>query len=365
MARAKLGMIVTEINGKIGGNVFRQVKGKTVISTKSTNANRTKRQLNVGLMLTSTVTQAWSSLDSDTQDKYIQAAKNFIFAGPYGSQKNLSGRELFIKLNGNRLKLNLPFISDFNFQSSIETQKALSLFCGAEYGPELAPNNQFLEGEGDNFTGWLKSTAFGNTITESINGGINNKRAVKFETFSSTSSTFIYFILPVNNFVKKIVAVGKKLNLGSNNMRISYPTKVLAYSSDDWQTFTVNQINNVNQCAFNPSLFLNSSGILNSVSVKDTMGTNCQLVFANPLSNVYILVQAELIKYFGQAISSNRKEIISYKLMNNDTSFEFGAQLKAKFPNIKQGDKLRIYYSFQNLTGFRSKQMIIETTVDE
>ena len=36
MARAKLGMIVTEINGKIGGNVFRQVKGKTVISTKST-----------------------------------------------------------------------------------------------------------------------------------------------------------------------------------------------------------------------------------------------------------------------------------------------------------------------------------------
>ena len=365
MARAKLGMIVTEINGKIGGNVFRQVKGKTVISTKSTNANRTKRQLNVGLMLTSTVTQAWSSLDSDTQDKYIQAAKNFIFAGPYGSQKNLSGRELFIKLNGNRLKLNLPFISDFNFQSSIETQKALSLFCGAEYGPELAPNNQFLEGEGDNFTGWIRDSRNTNTISETINGGVDGKRAVLFNTMNIDKYNYFEFPFVFSNNFYKVAWISKNLNILDNFIIINLPSSISTYLNNEFESFVHIRKFSGNYFFINASYSLNSSAILNSISIKEQLGTNCQLVFDNPLSNVYILVQAVLIKYFGQANSSNRREIIAYKLMNNDTTFEFGAQLKAKFPNIKQGDKLRIYYSFQNLTGFRSKQLMIETTVDE
>jgi len=365
MARAKLGMIVTEINGKIGGNVFRQVKGKTVISTKSTNANRTKRQLNVGLMLTSTVTQAWSSLDSDTQDKYIQAAKNFIFAGPYGSQKNLSGRELFIKLNGNRLKLNLPFVSDFNFQSNIETQKALSLICRAEYGPELAPNNQFLEGVGDNFSGWLKVKNASNSITQSVNGGVGGKRAVIFSTSNIDDYNYLAFQLNPSSKLYKIDVISKNLFIGFNQFSLLEPKLLYTYLNNDFEKFTVIRLLTGIYFYVNASAVLNSSAILNSISIKEQLGSNCKLVFDNPLYNVYILVQAVLIKYFGQAISSNRKEIIAYKLMNNDTSFEFGAQLKAKFPNIKQGDKLRIYYSFQNLTGFRSKQMIIETTVDE
>ncbi len=98
MATIKMGAIITEIAGSVGGTNFRRFRGTFVMSNKSFGASKNRLLNNVGLFRNVKVIQEWANLTQSARDNWIDAALLFQFPDKFGDLKNLSGRELYIKL---------------------------------------------------------------------------------------------------------------------------------------------------------------------------------------------------------------------------------------------------------------------------
>lgn len=99
MAIFKLGAIITEVAGSIGGTTFRRGFSNLVASNKSFGASKTKLLLNPRLGAIRSVFSAWQFLTQTQRDMWIAAALNYQFPDKFGSQKYLTGYQLFVKLN--------------------------------------------------------------------------------------------------------------------------------------------------------------------------------------------------------------------------------------------------------------------------
>ena len=99
MAIFKLGAIVTEIVGSIGGTNFRRGVNNGIISNKSFGGTKNKLLLNKQLGAIATIFKQWRGLDPELQDAWNAEALNFLFPDKFGVQKNLTGRQLFSKMN--------------------------------------------------------------------------------------------------------------------------------------------------------------------------------------------------------------------------------------------------------------------------
>ena len=99
MAIFKMGAIVTEIVGSIGGTNFRRGVNNGIISNKSFGGTKNKLLLNKQLGAIATIFKAWRGLDPELQDAWNAEALNFLFPDKFGVQKNLTGRQLYSKMN--------------------------------------------------------------------------------------------------------------------------------------------------------------------------------------------------------------------------------------------------------------------------
>jgi hypothetical protein len=100
MAIFRLGAIITEIRGSIGGTTLRTSRGNPVIynkqSRQSTSAfNSNARKFGLGILFA-----AWQNLSQQLQQDWSDMATLFAFPDKFGNTRNLTGRQFFTKLNG-------------------------------------------------------------------------------------------------------------------------------------------------------------------------------------------------------------------------------------------------------------------------
>lgn len=95
------GIAMVDGRGKINGSVASKNKGGAYVRTKVTPTNpQTTSQQNARNRL-ATASQAWRDLTESERQSWIDAAPNFPYTDVFGQSKQLSGFQLYVKLNSN------------------------------------------------------------------------------------------------------------------------------------------------------------------------------------------------------------------------------------------------------------------------
>lgn len=101
MAKAKFGMIVTDMRNKLGGHVFSKNRGGSYVRTKVTPSNpQTTAQSAVRSALGS-ISAAWSGLTAGQRAGFNAAVDDWKTTDIFGDLKSPSGKNLFTRLNLN------------------------------------------------------------------------------------------------------------------------------------------------------------------------------------------------------------------------------------------------------------------------
>lgn len=98
MAVLKMGALVTEIVGSLGGNAFKRQRGTQVMFKKSNGASRSKVLNNKTLSQKSQIFKSWSSLAENIKAMWNSEATKLQFPNKFGDMVNLTGIQLQRKL---------------------------------------------------------------------------------------------------------------------------------------------------------------------------------------------------------------------------------------------------------------------------
>ena len=121
MARVKFGSIITSISGSVGGTTFRRFNGGVSMGRRSSLRVRQRVLVNDGLAANIAVINSYASLTPELIEAWDNAALLYVFADKFGVMRNLSGRELYIKLNCNAALLGLGAVDVEALNSSVAT----------------------------------------------------------------------------------------------------------------------------------------------------------------------------------------------------------------------------------------------------
>ena len=147
MATFKLGAIITDIAGSIGGTTLKRNGSYKVIMNKSSGTPYSRSYNNPSLQYLPFIFKSWSLLDNAEKAAWDAQALNFTFPDKFGSLRNLTGRQLFVKLNAQRW-LDTPSFVDVSTISSFTENFSLEY---AVYEP-LAPFfNIYVQGDYSGF----------------------------------------------------------------------------------------------------------------------------------------------------------------------------------------------------------------------
>jgi hypothetical protein len=110
MANIKLGAIVTDIRGKLGGTVFSRGGGGSIVRnwTKPTNPRSNRQEVNRAAI--SSITYRWNkTLTQDQRDDWNTYAANTPWVNSLGQAIVMTGIAAFVRLNGALLAMSQPF----------------------------------------------------------------------------------------------------------------------------------------------------------------------------------------------------------------------------------------------------------------
>ena len=102
MATFKLGAIITDIAGSIGGTTLKRNGGSKVIMNKSSGTPYSRSYNNPSLQYLPFIFKSWSRLAEEEKKAWEQQALLYTFPDKFGTLRTLSGRQLFVKLNAQR-----------------------------------------------------------------------------------------------------------------------------------------------------------------------------------------------------------------------------------------------------------------------
>lgn len=131
MATFKLGAIITDIAGSIGGTTLKRNGSYKVIMNKSSGTSYSKSLNNRALGYLPFIFKSWSLLADEEKAAWKEQALLFTFPDKFGTLRNLSGRQLFVKLNAQRW-LDTPSFVDVSAISSFTENFTL---YNVVYGP--------------------------------------------------------------------------------------------------------------------------------------------------------------------------------------------------------------------------------------
>ena len=120
MATFKLGAIVTDIAGSIGGTTLKRNGGYKVIMNKSSGTPYSRSYNNPSLQYLPFIFKSWSRLDDAEKAAWKEQALLFTFPDKFGTLRTLSGRQLFVKLNSQRWLDNPSFVDVATISSFTE-----------------------------------------------------------------------------------------------------------------------------------------------------------------------------------------------------------------------------------------------------
>ena len=131
MATFKLGAIITDIAGSIGGTTLKRNGAYKVIMNKSSGTPYSRSYNNPSLQYLPFIFKSWSRLSDEEKSAWIDQAKNYTFPDKFGTLRTLSGRQLFVKLNAQSW-LDTPSFVDVNSLTSFTENFTLDKVA---YGP--------------------------------------------------------------------------------------------------------------------------------------------------------------------------------------------------------------------------------------
>jgi len=99
MAKIKLGLIVTDIRGAIGGTIFSRNKGGAYARKNTAPTNPQTPSQGAARSIFGNVSQTWKTLTIAQQNAWNTAAPGFPYTDVLGDVREYSGRSLFMKLN--------------------------------------------------------------------------------------------------------------------------------------------------------------------------------------------------------------------------------------------------------------------------
>lgn len=99
MAVIKLGTIITDIAGSVGGTTFRRIRGGHSIFNKQNRILKSTLLQNTALISNAQLIRRWSTLSSFEQFSWNDAATMFQFPDRFGNLRYLTGRQLYVKIN--------------------------------------------------------------------------------------------------------------------------------------------------------------------------------------------------------------------------------------------------------------------------
>lgn len=117
MATFKLGAIITDIAGSIGGTTLKRNGSYKVIMNKSSGTPYSRSYNNPSLQYLPFIFKSWSHLSDAEKAAWQQQALLYTFPDKFGTLRTLSGRQLFVKLNAQRW-LDTPSFVDVSAISS-------------------------------------------------------------------------------------------------------------------------------------------------------------------------------------------------------------------------------------------------------
>lgn len=117
MATFKLGAIITDIAGSIGGTTLKRNGSYKVIMNKSSGTPYSKSYNNPSLQYLPFIFKSWGRLSDEEKAAWKEQALIYTFPDKFGTLRTLSARQLFVKLNAQRW-LDIPSFVDVSTISS-------------------------------------------------------------------------------------------------------------------------------------------------------------------------------------------------------------------------------------------------------
>lgn len=99
MATFKLGAIITAIKGSIGGTTFRTNNATSIAYNKPLRSNRSRNNKFNRSMVIGSLFNVWSTLSEPVRTEWNDQASLYQFPDKFGVLRNLTGRQLFVKLH--------------------------------------------------------------------------------------------------------------------------------------------------------------------------------------------------------------------------------------------------------------------------
>jgi len=140
MATIKLGMLVSNIAGSIGGTTFRRFRGGVQVYNKAKGASDSKTLRNPKIKQLNDVASSWKSLTATAQNNWKSAALLFSFFDKFGDPKFLTGFELYVKLFNFNKNIGSPLPDPTTLSNTVTTSNLsnIVLNLGSPYFIEFA-----------------------------------------------------------------------------------------------------------------------------------------------------------------------------------------------------------------------------------
>ena len=120
MATFKLGAIITDIAGSIGGTTLKRNGTYKVIMNKSSGTPYSRSLNNRALGYLPFIFKQWTLLNDLQKNSWNDLALRYTFPDKFGALRNLSGRQLFIKLNAQGYYLNGSLVNPDEITSQLD-----------------------------------------------------------------------------------------------------------------------------------------------------------------------------------------------------------------------------------------------------
>lgn len=128
MASIKLGAIITDIAGSIGGTTFRRTPRGIIAYNKQGTQIKSAFAPNSVKMQLGTILSSWALLTENEKTFWNQQAGIYQFPNKFGQLVNLTGRQFFTKLNAQLIPINTS-VNAQNFDPVIEPGFPYELQC--------------------------------------------------------------------------------------------------------------------------------------------------------------------------------------------------------------------------------------------
>jgi len=111
MAKIKLGALITDASGKLGGHVIGKNKGNFVLKNKSVNKKTPTINQSVQRQTTNFLMMQWSKLTDDQRRRWYLQINDYLEIDNFSDNKRFNGFTLFQKLNQGRLLCGLAMLT--------------------------------------------------------------------------------------------------------------------------------------------------------------------------------------------------------------------------------------------------------------